>query len=539
MMNIKKSFRIIALIFFVALSLELLVLQFLLQDTKINGEVYRNITAQKDLVADVIPPPAYLLEAHFVATAAFAALKPGMSGKGKEADRLIRESPRLQAALEERQKFYATTSYVSDESKVLIASSSKLAVEYFNALNNDFIPAIVSGDTGAADIAYTKLVGIFDTQVDIISKIVQAANRSVLLAEQKSEAVNTQAWVQSSVATLIVLGLVMSFIVYVFKNSVVPLRHIASELAYGAQESLLAANQVALASQRLAEGASEQAAAVHETSASLDEISSMIHATSNNASKAKVLANESQHAVRSGLENINAMTVAMDAIEQSGNQVAKIAKAIDEIAFQTNILALNAAVEAARAGEAGAGFAVVADEVRSLAQRSAAAAHESADKIETSIKNSRDGAQVLIRVKESFFNIDKKVHDTDLLVSEIALAAKEQAQGIEHIGTALQQLGQVTQSNASNAEVSASAAEEMNVQSGVNRELTVKLFGLVDGSAGVENLAKTGYGNSHPPRNAASIKKPTMQARTNLRQNGSRQLSSSAHAETDSHFQEF
>jgi len=212
---------------------------------------------------------------------------------------------------------------------------------------------------------------------------------------------------------------------------------------------------------------------------------------------------------------------------------------IDEIAFQTNILALNAAVEAARAGEAGAGFAVVADEVRSLAQRSAAAAHESTDKIEASIKNSREGAQVLLRVKESFSNIDKKVHQTDLLVSEIALAAKEQAQGIEHIATALEQLGQVTQSNASNAEVSASAAEEMSVQSGVNRELTVKLFGLVDGSAEVSHLVNRTYTKDHNFRAPSLSKKYTGESQASLGQNGSPKLSPPPHADTDAHFKEF
>ena len=110
MMNIKKSFRIISLIFFVALSLELLVLQFLLRDTKINGEIYRSITAQKDLVADVLPPPAYLLEAHFVATSAFTAMEPGWDGKGKQIDRLIRDSPKLKSAMQERQKFYESAS---------------------------------------------------------------------------------------------------------------------------------------------------------------------------------------------------------------------------------------------------------------------------------------------------------------------------------------------------------------------------------------------------------------------------------------------
>jgi methyl-accepting chemotaxis protein len=257
--------------------------------------------------------------------------------------------------------------------------------------------------------------------------------------------------------------------------------------------------------------------------------------------QAKSLANDSQQAARLGLENINAMTQAMDAIEQSGNQVAKIVKAIDEIAFQTNILALNAAVEAARAGEAGAGFAVVADEVRSLAQRSAAAAHESTDKIEASIKNSREGSQVLQRVKESFSHIDKKVYETDILVAEIAKAAQEQAQGIEHIGTALEQLSQVTHSNANNAEISASAAEEMNAQSGVNRELTIRLFGLVDGTAGDTNKKERKFSPTSQAYSVPPLVKKThasSEARASLGHQYSPKLNP-PQSETDTHFKDF
>ena len=149
-----------------------------------------------------------------------------------------------------------------------------------------------------------------------------------------------------------------------------------------------------MASQTLASGASEQAASVEETSASLEEISSMIRSTADNAEKAKALAGEAHAVAQTGSRTMVEMTQAMAAIDTSSAEVAKIVKNIDEIAFQTNILALNAAVEAARAGEAGAGFAVVADEVRSLAQRSAAAAKETADKIEAAIASSRNGSQL-------------------------------------------------------------------------------------------------------------------------------------------------
>ena len=173
------------------------------------------------------------------------------------------------------------------------------------------------------------------------------------------------------------------------------------------------------------------------------------------------------------------MIAAMQSIESSSHDVAKIVKNIDEIAFQTNILALNAAVEAARAGEAGAGFAVVADEVRSLAQRSAAAAKETAEKIEAAIASSRRGSTCCNNVGESLEQIADRVTAADTLVAEIAMAAREQAQGITQIGTAMAQIDKVTQANAANAEQTSHATEELTSQVRLLREHAEHLRALM------------------------------------------------------------
>ena len=266
------------------------------------------------------------------------------------------------------------------------------------------------------------------------------------------------------------------------------LRDLAGNLDQGATQTASAARQVSAASQTLSSGASEQAASVEETSASLEEISSMIRSTADNAEKAKALAGEAHAVAQAGSRTMVEMTQAMAAIDTSSAEVAKIVKNIDEIAFQTNILALNAAVEAARAGEAGAGFAVVADEVRSLAQRSAAAAKETADKIEAAIASSRNGSLSCDKVRESLTQIADKVSSTDALVGEIATAAREQAQGIEQINTAITQMDQVTQSNSASAEESASAAEELDAQAASLKDMVGQLRQLVGGAATVSTL---------------------------------------------------
>ena len=260
------------------------------------------------------------------------------------------------------------------------------------------------------------------------------------------------------------------------------LRDLATNLDQGSTQTASAARQVSAASQTLSSGASEQAASVEETSASLEEISSMIRSTADNAEKAKALAGEAHAVAQAGSCTMVEMTQAMAAIDSSSAEVAKIVKNIDEIAFQTNILALNAAVEAARAGEAGAGFAVVADEVRSLAQRSAAAAKETAEKIETAIANSRNGSRSCDKVRESLAQISGKVSSTDALVGQIATAAREQAKGIEQINTAITQMDQVTQSNSASAEESASAAEELDAQAAALKDMVGRLRHLVGGA---------------------------------------------------------
>jgi methyl-accepting chemotaxis protein len=169
----------------------------------------------------------------------------------------------------------------------------------------------------------------------------------------------------------------------------------------------------------------------------------------------------------------------MQGIKASSDEIAKIIKNIDEIAFQTNILALNAAVEAARAGEAGAGFAVVADEVRALAHRSAQSAKETASKIESAISKTTEGVRISGSVQDSLRQIVTKVREVDGLVSEVAQASREQNQGISQVTSAVGEMDKVTQGNAANAEETASAAEELNAQAEMMRETVDELQKLV------------------------------------------------------------
>ena len=216
------------------------------------------------------------------------------------------------------------------------------------------------------------------------------------------------------------------------------------------------------AAHALAVGATQQASAIQELTASAQVIADQSKDNAEKAETAKTLAMEAGGELQQGNEHMRSMLGAMEEIERSSEEVQKIIKAIDDIAFQTNILALNAAVEAARAGEAGKGFAVVADEVRNLAVRSAGAAKQTQSLVEQSVSSAQIGLKIARDTAESLDRVKDKAMQSTVLIGVIADSSKEQAQTIEQINIGLDQISTVVQSNAATAEQSSAASEELS-----------------------------------------------------------------------------
>lgn len=346
----------------------------------------------------------------------------------------------------------------------------------------DALAAIVEidGQIATATKEASTAAAAFDAALHKLATAVASHSTAEQAATVRSMIASTTLllWV---LAGGIVLGATVA--TFLSRATTRPLQAALDTLSSSADQTTAAASQVSSASQQLAKNASEQAASLEETSAAIEEISGMAGHNSTSAAQAKDLAVRTRRTAEDGAGNMNAMKTAMDAIQESSANIAKIVKSIDEIAFQTNILALNAAVEAARAGEAGAGFAVVAEEVRNLAQRSAQAAKETADRIADSVSKSQHGVAISGQVAANFGEIVASARRVDELIGEIANASSEQTQGIGQVTKTIAQMDTSVQANAANAEESASAAEELNAQAACLHEAVRELQRFVGVSA--------------------------------------------------------
>ena len=419
-------------------------------------------------------------------------------------------------ATEQRDQFLAgmkrfQTMYESERKTAglgQITTLEQVFTAYYEAGKTMAAAYIKDGPAGG-----NKFMTTFDTAAENLTRALEP-----FVKEQTEEFKHSLAALESAshktAAIVLVGGFILTLATVIFALRVIrsitgPLQEMTAAIAGGAGEASAAAAQVAGTSQSFAEGASEQAASLEESSASLEEISSMTKRNSENAINGANLGRQARESATAGLERINELSRTLDTIksavaemqsavtemQSSSQQVSKIIKTIDEIAFQTNLLALNAAVEAARAGEAGMGFAVVADEVRALAQRSAQAAKDTASKIEDAVKRSEMGGVASTKVVKSltevettaasinevFTGIVAQIKSLDEVIAEIAAASKEQSQGIGEVNMAVSQMDKVTQSNAAHAEETADAAEELHNEVASMRDVVTQLETVVSG----------------------------------------------------------
>jgi methyl-accepting chemotaxis protein len=219
--------------------------------------------------------------------------------------------------------------------------------------------------------------------------------------------------------------------------------------------------QIQAISEAMAASAEEQSSAAEEVASSLEETDAQVKSNAESANVANQLVSQTAEVAQTGQEKMRSMTKAMDGIATSSQEIGKIIKVIDEIAFQTNLLALNAAVEAARAGQHGRGFAVVAQEVRNLAERSARAARETAELIEDAGRRVAEGVGIAGETEIALGEITQNVIKVKDLVGEITAASEDQARGVAQVNAAMLQVNQGAQGGSQQSEELASTANEL------------------------------------------------------------------------------
>lgn len=342
----------------------------------------------------------------------------------------------------------------------------------------------VSGMLAVGDINVDSVMQEKDRQLkyrkDEIGAFALSFNQ--LIASTAEQSNKTKAIAEGDLTTQItvrsendVLGNALFDLVSKFHNLVSSIVTSADQVNSGAQ-------QVADFSTSLSQGAAEQASSVEELTSSFEQITAHTSQNAQNAQKTNQLAMTIQQDVDTGNAQMAEMLQAMDEISSSSDNIHKIIKVIEDIAFQTNILALNAAVEAARAGSAGKGFAVVAEEVRNLAGQSAKAANETTALIENSIHKVDAGTKIANKTANALGKIMTGVSQTGELVGAIAAASNQQAIALEQINQGIMQVSQVVQANAASSEECAAASEELSGQADSLLE-SVKVFQLSSNTA--------------------------------------------------------
>lgn len=254
---------------------------------------------------------------------------------------------------------------------------------------------------------------------------------------------------------------------------------IIGDISISAEEVNSGAAQVADGAQALAIGASNQSEAIEHISESIADISDRIESNALDSANATEFVNKVASNVTDCNQKMDQMEVAMKTINESSENIGKIIKVIEDIAFQTNILALNAAVEAARAGSAGKGFAVVADEVRNLASKSAEAAKNTTLLIEESVDNVAVGVELTNDIADELKVIVDQTMQASNLINNINSATSQQSEVVKTTANQIEQVTNVIQSNSATSEEIAASSEELSGHSNSMNEM-VKIFEIDD-----------------------------------------------------------
>lgn len=275
------------------------------------------------------------------------------------------------------------------------------------------------------------------------------------------------------------------------KTIIKPLLKIMEELNMESQDAAAASIQVEAASREIAEASIEESSSIQETAATLEETTSMICQNNTNTQEVAKLSEHEKNLSEKSYEEMVKLIEYMDKIKESSEEITKVVKVIDQIAFKTNLLSLNASVEAAKIGREGDSFAVVAEEIRNLSQKTEQASKDTEEIINKNILLVKEGHELALDVENSLSEIDKEAKKISNYMGEISTASMEQARGVEEIQKAVSQMEQATHMNAHSANECATAAKDLSHQADYVKEIISELSEIIKGTKEEEETQKS------------------------------------------------
>lgn len=495
-------------------------------EVKVNGPLYQSIVETKDLVADVLPPPQYLLESYLVT------LQMLQETDQRALQQLVARGKQLRKEYEERHAHWVRTLAAGPMKTALVEKSYRSGVAFLDSRDQEFVPAVLAGDVSKARaLAAGKLNLHYREHRDAIDEVVAAAMPWQLQQEAQATGIVQARINKIALVSLVILGAAtvvgltiarritsrLSTIESCFQTISggdlrirIPVRGEDEVARLSRATNALLDNlegmigRVAMVTEQLASAAVQLSATAVEisggtarltsrathTAAAVEEMNATVGQVAQNSGKAACLARETVETAKDGgavvANTIEGMELLSEAVSssstiitelgKSSDQIGVIVGTIEDIADQTNLLALNAAIEAARAGEQGRGFAVVADEVRKLAERTTKATKEISDMIRQIQQDTRGavdsmqhgkekvsaGVDLANKTGEALTRIVRMVSESADMIQQIAVASEEQSTATQQIAADIENVAQVTKESAAGANESAKACQDLS-----------------------------------------------------------------------------
>lgn len=459
------------------------------------GELSQRVFVSKDVVADILPPPLYLIEMRLVISRLFEkTLEPAAAQK--EVERLAKEyqdrvtywqaNPPyglerhlLGVQHEQGQKFITTTLAVTSKAKAegvdglrdelpklqTLYEAHRSGVDETVSQANKFAATEAGGFATVAAATRTTLLATLVLVVGLLTFMFLIVFRSIISPlNQSLQSIRRVAEGDLSVDVVDVGRDELTLLSTGLRDMQMALADVVASVRQGSDAVAGASTEIAHGNQDLSGRTELQATALQETAASMHDLDATVKRNADSARLANQLAITASTVALHGGEVVGHVVKTMRDINESSSRISDIIGVIDGIAFQTNILALNAAVEAARAGEQGRGFAVVASEVRSLAGRSADAAKEIKSLINASVERVEHGNKLVSNAGETMTEVVTAIKKVADILGEISSANSEQSNGMSQVGDAVSQMEQTTQQNAAMVEQMAASANSLMSQ---------------------------------------------------------------------------